>query len=314
MQKVADTKLRYIARPAADFLLSIMYQTGYLVPRNIDKSWQYCKRAATRGYSVAQLTLKEIIEKAGPDNPFFHESLDWFVRAEQCVVPEAWHYAAVLLSSRSEQAASFEQITSLYTRAANSGYLPAQNNLALHLASRGLYEQAYEKLKLASDAGYTMAHFNMILMQMDGIAPVRNIAECITELNRMAACQFAPAQQRLAEIYRDGALVPKNDVTAFRLFSLAAEQGLLFSQFALVQMLLDENCIFYSPKKAFSQCKTLAEASYPPAQFLLGRLFNFGKGTAVCIDNATFWYHLAASNGEPNAVEWLEKSNQLSKN
>lgn len=314
MQKVANTNLRHTPRPAADFLLSVMYQTGYLVPRNMNKSWQYCKRAASRGYSVAQLTLKEIIEKAGPDNPFFRESLDWFVRAEHCVVPEAWHHAALFLSSQSGESANFEQIASLYTRAANSGYLPAQNSLALHLASRGLYYQAYETLRVASNAGYTMARFNMILMQLDGIAPVRNISECIFELNRMAARHFAPAQQKLAEIYRDGLLVPRNDVTAYRLFVLAAEQGLLYSQFALVQMQIDDNCIFYNPQEAFSLCRTLAEASFPPAQFLLAQFFNFGKGTLPCIDQAMFWYHLAASNGDGNAIEWLDKSKQLSRN
>lgn len=314
MQNLIDRRYSNTTNPAADFLLSVMYQTGYLVPRNIEKAWFYCERAATRGSSLAQMTLKNIIEKSDSENRFFQQSLNWFVEAKECTVPEAWYQAAILLTNEPQENQNSEQIMSLYRRAAASGYLPAQNNLALYLADKGRHVEAYETLKTAADAGYLLARFNLILMQLDGTAPVRNILDCIYELRRLAGREFAPAQQKLAELYRDGALIQRDEQSAFRLFSLAGAQGLIFSQFAVVQMLLDEACQYYNPRRAFFTCSRLAMASYHPAQLLLAQLYNFGKGVRSCGDTAMFWYQLAAKNGNSDAQIWLTQAEQCSRN
>lgn len=87
------------ARSGADFLLSVMYQTGYLVPKDMNRAWSLCKRAATKGDTHAQMTLKTIIERSDRSNPFFQSSLEWFVKSDQCAVPEGWHHAAVVLAT-----------------------------------------------------------------------------------------------------------------------------------------------------------------------------------------------------------------------
>ncbi len=315
MQRVIEKSPQRSSRPDADFLLSVLHQTGYLVRKDLKKAWNYCRRAATKGSFIAQMTLKEIIEKADQSNPFFQPSLDWFIQAEDCFVPEAWHHAALLLTlDSSRRAQNSDNIVSLYRRAADSGYLPAHNNLAMHLAARGNYLEAYNTLQVASDAGHDLSRFNMILMQFEGTAPVRNIAECVHELQRLSSRQFAPAQQKLAELYREGLCVPQDDEGAYRLYSLACAQGLMYSQFAVVQMHLESGGKVYDPQRAFFLCNRLAMDSYAPAQFLLGQLYNFGLGTKCNSAKAEFWYHLAASNHSVEGQNWLKQAAEFGRN
>lgn len=302
-------------RAGADFLLSVMYQTGYLVPRNIHRAWGLCRRAATKGYIQAQMTLKTIVERSDSSNPFFQSSLDWFVHADNCVVPEGWHQAAVRLTMEATEN-NHDQIILLYKRASRCGYLPSINNLGLHLAQQGRYKEAYRHLERAASGGYRLAQFNLLLMHFDGTAPDCNVIASFKLLEQLAFAKFAPAQYKLAELYLTGCFVRKNDRLAYKYFSLAAEQGYMAARLALVQMQLDTDGLFYDESRAFGDCVKLAMKADADAeaQFLMAQLFFFGRGTRRDFDAALFWCTVAANNGLEAARTWLIRNYESARN
>ncbi|HEY9734468.1 MAG TPA: tetratricopeptide repeat protein [Drouetiella sp.] len=301
------------ARSGADFLLSVMYQTGYRVPKDMERAWSLCRRAATKGDTHAQMTLKTIIERSDRSNPFFQSSLEWFVKSEQCDVPEGWHHAAVVLATE-ETEENVDQILLLYKRASRSGYLPSINNLALYLARQGRYREAYRHFERAACAGYKLSQFNLLLMHLDGTAPDCNPTESYKRLEQLAFDLFAPAQHKLAELYLSGAIVRKNYRLAHKYFTLAAAQGYAASRLSLVELRLDRESPFFNDEAAFFECAKLAMESMPVAQFLLAQLCHCGRGTKKDSDMALFWCTLAAENGLAEARTWLRENDYLSRN
>lgn len=150
---------------SADFLLCVLHQSGYLVPQDLKKALKLCKQAASKGSLEAQKTLAIILEESDFSSPFFAEAFDWFVTASNCVVPEGLHTAANLLTLAGENPGSSDRVMSLYERAAQLGYLPSRNNLALGLADRGFYFEARAHLSYAAEQGYRLARFNLERMR-----------------------------------------------------------------------------------------------------------------------------------------------------
>ncbi len=149
----------------ADFLLCVLHQAGYLVPQDLKKALKLCKQAASKGNLDAQKTLAIILEESDFNSPFFEEALNWFVTTDNCVVPEGLHTAANLLTLAGENLRSSDRVMSLYERAAQLGYLPSRNNLALGLADRGYYFEACAHLSYAAEQGYELAQFNLERMR-----------------------------------------------------------------------------------------------------------------------------------------------------
>ena len=75
----------------------------------------------------------------------------------------------------------------LYRMAAARGMAAAQYNAALHLRSRGHFEEAFAFCKLAADQGLTGAENNLGMHYMNGVGVTRNLDEARRVFERAAA-------------------------------------------------------------------------------------------------------------------------------
>ena len=192
-----------------------------------------------------------------------------------------------------------------YTKAADQGYLPAQNNLGV--MSVRLYEEsnhenlqarekALEWFRKAADQAYPPAQFNLSI-----ISEHENTA---VEWARKAADQgYPPAQDHLGSLYYHGNGVDKNLKLAVKWFRAAADQGHAPAQNSLGVCYAEGFGVDKDLEKAFKWCEKAAKQGDANGQFATALSYMLGEGVDKDLDEAFRWYkeaaeqdHVAAQN------------------
>ncbi|NQV70818.1 MAG: sel1 repeat family protein [Pseudohongiella sp.] len=116
----------------------------------------------------------------------------------------------------------------------------------------------------------------------------------------LAALLFAFSPALFAD-YEDGinAAFEGNYATAFREFSLAAEEGLDLAQFNLAILYFTGRGVEKDEALAFKWTLAAAEQGHTDAQFNLASLYSEGDGTKKDMDKAVEWFTYAARAGHP---------------
>ncbi|MDE0635746.1 MAG: tetratricopeptide repeat-containing serine protease family protein [Candidatus Poribacteria bacterium] len=166
-----------------------------------------------------------------------------------------------------------------YTKAADQGYLPAQNDLGVMYVS--FYEESdrenFQELEMAKEwfqkaAGqdYPPAQFNLGI-----ITEHENAVFALEWYTKAAEQEYPPAQDHLGSLYYHGDSVEQNPISAVKWFRAAAEQG------------------------------------YPPAQHNLGICYEKGFGVNKNLEHAFRWWKKAAEQGNANGQFAIALSYQL---
>ena len=191
-----------------------------------------------------------------------------------------------------------------YKKAAEQGYVPAQNNLFVLYVRRALdaaneskrtenAEKAENWLRMAAEEGYPPAQFNIYISDLD---------KDVKWLEKAAEKNYPPAQNELGALYYSG----KNDIVrnpkkAVEFFRKAADKGNAKAQFYLGVCYDRGMGVKQNDKEAFKWYEESAKQGYGPAQFNLGAFFESGRGEAANEDEAIKWYFEAAINDEVDA-------------
>jgi uncharacterized protein len=93
--------------------------------------------------------------------------------------------------------------------------------------------------------------------------------------------------------------------TAYREFSIAAEEGLALAQYNLGILFFTGQGVERDADAAYRWTAAAAEQGHIAAQFNLATLLITGEGTAKDVESAVEWYSQAAKAGHPEAASEL---------
>ena len=222
-----------------------------------------------------------------------------------------------------------------YTKAAEQGYVPAQNDLgviygrigeqALLLGEQSGIESLVEALKCfhdAGDQGNSTAQFNAALMCQlaaslsSAVSPfidsttTMEFHRLIVSWNEKAAAQnYPPAQYKLAEMYRTGFPgVTADREKALELLTKAAtpnpeaaaryKDGYASAQHDLATMYAKEENFTEALKwYQMAAVQVTAAQGVAESQFHLGIAYHKGDGVNQDFKEAAKWYQMAANRG-----------------
>ena len=98
--------------------------------------------------------------------------------------------------------------------------------------------------------------------------------------------------------------------TAFKEFTIAAQEGLSLAQYNLGILYFTGQGVEQDFNEAFEWTKRAAEQGHLNAQFNLGSLYLDGKGTKISVLEGINWFTKAAKNGHANSAYTLAKMYQ----
>jgi len=116
----------------------------------------------------------------------------------------------------------------------------------------------------------------------------------------------AQAQLALAQMYKNGQGVPKNDELAFELFLKAAKQGDAQAQYEVAHMYKNGLGTSKNLEVTFEWFQKAAVQDHAMAQYYLGLMYDVGYGVPQNKELAVEWFLKASENGAPDAKLALE--------
>ncbi len=129
-----------------------------------------------------------------------------------------------------------------------------------------------------------------------------------TLLAFIAACALASVSANsIADAYADyergvNAAFDGDYATAFREFSVAADEGLMLAQYNLGILYFTGRGVERDPAAAYRWTLAAAEQGHTAAQFNLASLLSTGDGVAKDTEEGAQWYARAAKAGHPQAA------------
>ncbi len=191
---------------------------------------------------------------------------------------------------------SREETEKWYTKAADQGYLPAQNNLGVMYVRRyeesdhenhQAREKALEWFRKAADQGYPPAQFNLCII-------VEHEKTALEWCTKAAKQGYSPAQAHLGNLYYHGNGVSKNSKLAVKWFGTAAEQGDALAQNNLGICYATGFGVDKNLEKSFSWSKKAAEQGDAAGQFATAINYMLGEGVDKNFEEAFKWFQKAA--------------------
>ena len=238
-----------------------------------------------------------------------------------------------------------EKAIKWYTKAAEQGYAPAQNDLGvmylrlweeLELRERKLgrddletdmiscFDRAFGWFREAAKHGNPTSQFNLA---SQGAVMVKIMPPETPDLNKWyesaifayrdaASRGYAPAQNELGKIYQLGLLgIDQDSKQALQWYLKAAspdlngtnsgEKGYVPAQQNVGTIYLVGDGVQKDSKEAFKWYQMAAEQNNAESQFHLGLLYYNGEGVNQNIEEALKWYHKAAAQDYPDAQNTL---------
>jgi hypothetical protein len=117
----------------------------------------------------------------------------------------------------------------------------------------------------------------------------------------LAACAPLPASDEALSVEPAASVATQKQLQLDSLLA-AAQQGKVEAQFVLAQAYEVGKGVAMNLDSAFFWYGKAAEAGYVPAQFFLGAMYGSSRGTPLDLPKAIFWYRQAAEQGYPDAL------------
>ena len=207
------------------------------------------------------------------------------------------------LTEAEREVKSREETEKWYTKAADQGYLPAQNNLGVMYVRRyeesdhenlQAREKALEWFRKAADQRYPPAQFNLCII-------VEHENTAMEWCTKAADQGYPPAQAHLGNLYYHGNGVDKNSKLAVKWFRAAAEQGDALAQNNLGICYATGFGVDKNLEESFSWSKKAAEQGDAAGQFATAINYMLGEGVDKNLEEAFKWYKKAAEQDHASA-------------
>lgn len=218
--------------------------------------------------------------------------------------PEAETLLALALHSGELLKRNDAEALRLLRKAANQGYMPAQESLGIFsIMGIGMEHpapaEALEWYKKAAQQGSLDAATNIALMYADGTGIAKDPTQAMMWFRRAAEGGDATAQYNLALIYRRGKDAPENEKESVHWLTAAADQNVLPATLDLAAFYLHPtDGTPADVAKAIHYYKKAADLGSVPAMAKLGDIFATGADGKPDYEQAVAWYQKAADQGE----------------
>lgn len=243
----------------AQMALSGMYATGEGVEKNPQEAVRWTLQAAHQGYPPAQLRLGRMLAEGFGVEKAPAEALQWIGQAAQQGYDEAQFELSEMLPHPDEA-------HHWLVKAAENGHPLAQNVLGLALIDQDM-AQAVRCFEASAQQGCSEGQYNLGVLYYQGQGLPQDLRQAAHWFRLAAEDGHPKAQYNLATIVQDA-----NPQLALQLYRESAEQGLMYSQFGLGEMLADGQGCPPDPKQAEFWLQQALEQGHPYAADLLNRL------------------------------------------
>jgi TPR repeat protein len=179
--------------------------------------------------------------------------------------------------------------------------LNQQLSLANELMGQERYQQAYlEMLKYAEHN--QLAQFNLGIMELYGWGRDINQPAACEWFEKSAAEDIPMAQELLGDCYRDGLHQPANFELAKKWYLKAVENGLPTSNCKLGQVYIAGEIVEKNQRKGIRLCEQAGAGNAIQAQLYLAKNFDRGGEFELDLERALYWYNVAVSANNPEAL------------
>ncbi len=173
------------------------------------------------------------------------------------------------------------------------------------------YKEAERCFRNASEKNHLQATFELAELYFNPINKEAPDFEKAKALYEIAAKEgHTESQYKLGWIYEYGLVDEGKDyIKAVEYYESAASKGHGLASLQLAQLYQQAEVCNY--EKAFKHAKASAESGCDIAEYILGNLYMFGRGTKADIDLAYRWYEAACKHGIFPARFMLDKINEM---
>lgn len=216
--------------PFAMNMMSYLYASGDVVPKNDNLAVQMCQKAAALGQLEAQKNLGDMI--LGGGNGFEKDialAAEWYVKAAEGGFADAQCSLAILYCESEGLTQNYSEAEHWFRMAADQGNAVAQYNLGVMYSNgRGVSQDDAEALRwfrIAADQGDAEAQYTLGSRTSLGQGIPQDDSEAVRWFQLAADQGHANAQYILAGMNHDGQGVPQNYAEAYKWYALSAAQG-----------------------------------------------------------------------------------------
>lgn len=293
--------------------LGVRYESGKITGKaDPEQAFKYYKMAADTGQVGALLHLAKGYERGGYLKPDAEKAAVCYQKAEEAGSTEASYHLGRYYLFKDKERAAFQ-----FKKAAEGGYDIAQVSYAKALmAGAGVPEDqkaAVSWFEKAVEQGNPQAMFEIGLLHKGGMAgKEKDMRQALIWFIKAGESGFAEAQNTLGGYYKEGKLLPRDNVAAVAWFTRAAAQGYVASQVNLGLMFEGGFGVLQDIGRAGQLYQGAAASGNMVAMYLMANLLDQGKGLPRDQVGAYVLYAQSANSYEPAIKERDRIGEQLS--
>lgn len=287
--------------------LGLIYYNGYGVEKDYQKAIEYFKLAASKNHRESQYYLGRMYELGQVVSQDYQK---------------AWTYYK--LSAAKDYIYSYEALGFLYQKgkgviqnhkiAFDFFEISAKKGLVESIFQIGLcyfygegvnedYSKAASYLKRATELGHDKAEGYLAGCYLAGPRNMVDYKKAYYHIKAAIKKEDGFAWALLGKMYENGDYVRKNTVLAMKCFKRAFELGDIYTAIDLGDKYYNRK-LFKNYKKAFYYYE-MAVNDYDYCQYMLGSMYQKGKGVRKDYQKAIEYYEMAANNGNKDAINCL---------
>lgn len=295
----------------ATYRLGKLYENGTLVAPDLEEAFVYYQVAAAQNFAPAQEALARFYKEGKGGAPAHEgEAVLWWIRAAKQDDKDALQK---IKEAQMNDLLLYERVLALddllqkpleeldAAACFDIGNAYRQGNPVARND-----EEAFKWFKNAWEKGegFSQAAVEMAEMYRLGEGVEKDEQKALSLYAQAAELKNPQAQYFLGK--RSYESTPPNHTDAFAWFSNAAEQGYAPAQYMTGYMLLQGQGTARSQKLAVDFFTRSAQQDYSAAQYVLGQIYWKGLGIKKNQELGRSWVEKAAQNGNANAQAFLE--------
>lgn len=317
------TKADALGNPASAFHMAKTYDDGNGVPSDKAKAIAFYRRAATLGHTQSMNDLGVMLETGEGTAVNLEEARSWYQKAADADYPEGMFNLGRVIADGIGGPADVAKGIELYEKAVKLGSGDAANNLS-YMYNRG---EGVEKnrvtarywAQIGADLGNAAAAQRLTTFGDIRLPGDEEYGLAMRVLNHendkvKALALFTKAMEKghmmatafVAEAYRDGRGVARDDVKGRQLTTRCAEMGNDSCQTILAQLFMRGTGGPVDHEAARKWFETASLKGNTLAMWFLADMYDKGNGIPRNDALASYWYNVAYSKGSPKAEAVLK--------
>ncbi|CAI2184065.1 16829_t:CDS:2 [Funneliformis geosporum] len=229
------------------------------------------------------------------------------------IIREAWYNDPDLRISISKLLIDLDSLVITHTKPGRSPRIPPQNEAEINLSFE------FESSSYNDDYGFPESEFNIDELEIEPLIPInegikahkdKDFEKAWKCFDKQAENQNSKGKHWKAHYLWEGIFVPKDKISAIKLFKEAADDGIPDAQLRFAFCLPDKDIrvLNLNPKDSIKYLKLAADSGNDVAQFHLGEAYLKGKlGFNKDLKIAINFFKISALRHNPNAKKKLQE-------